>query len=232
SHKRLVPFLAASACAFGIGFVSTLMSAPAGERFDHKVRNDFFAGFSGNQEALERAMKSTEDTLRKEPDHAEALVWHGSGLYYQSGMAFRSGDQAKGMEIFKRGLAEMDRAVELEPKNVGVRIPRGASLLSGSRFMPPDIARPLLEKAVNDYETVYELQKNHLNQLGVHPRGELLFGLAEGLGRLGEQEKATRFFEQILRDMKGTPYADRAALWMENKSLPIEKTGCIGCHVE
>ena len=48
------------------------------ERFDYAVRNDFFAGFSGNQEAFQRAMKTTEGVLAQNPKHAEALVWHGA----------------------------------------------------------------------------------------------------------------------------------------------------------
>ena len=48
-------------------------------RFDHKVREDFFAGIGGNKEALDRAMKITDEVLAKDPNHAEALVWHGSG---------------------------------------------------------------------------------------------------------------------------------------------------------
>ena len=34
------------------------MVVSAAERFDLEVRNDFFAGFSGNKEALDRAMQN------------------------------------------------------------------------------------------------------------------------------------------------------------------------------
>src|ERR1051326_6901329 len=49
-------------------------------RFDFLVREDFFAGMAGNREAFNRAMKVCEDALAKNPKHAEAMVWHGSGL--------------------------------------------------------------------------------------------------------------------------------------------------------
>jgi len=77
-HRR--PRIIAATAAFGIGIGSALLSAPP-DRFDHVVRNDFFAGFAGDEEALERAMKVSGETLAANPEHAEALVWHGAGLY-------------------------------------------------------------------------------------------------------------------------------------------------------
>ena len=69
--------------------VVTVTVALAQERFDMLVRQDFFAGFNGNREALERGMKITEDTLAKDPNHAEARVWHGSGILYLAGTPSR-----------------------------------------------------------------------------------------------------------------------------------------------
>ncbi len=48
------------------------------ERFDYKVREDLFAGFSGDNEALQRGLKVCEETLVDNPRHAEALVWRGA----------------------------------------------------------------------------------------------------------------------------------------------------------
>lgn len=47
------------------------------QRFDMLVREDFFSGFAGDADALERAMKKCEEILAKDPKNAEALVWHG-----------------------------------------------------------------------------------------------------------------------------------------------------------
>ena len=41
------------------------------------------------------------------------------------------------MELYTRGIQEMDNAVSIAPENVGVLIPRGASLLTATRSMPP-----------------------------------------------------------------------------------------------
>jgi hypothetical protein len=132
---------------FGLS-LAVLGLAAAQERFDMRVRNDFFAGFAGNQEALDRGMKLCEDELAQNPTNAAALVWHGSGVFFESGTYFRAGDRAKGGEFWQRGLGEMDKAVAMAPDTLGVRIPRGAVLLTASRSLPnAEMARPLIERA-------------------------------------------------------------------------------------
>src|ERR1700681_3508675 len=142
--------------ALGLVGFSALSAQP---RFDMQVRNDFFAGFGGDAAAFDRGMKACEQVLAQNPKHAEALVWHGGGLFYRSGQLFRKGDMNKGMELYERGLSEMNDAVAIAPENVGVLIPRGAVLLTASRAMPPgDQASQLLAQGLIDFEKVYGLQ--------------------------------------------------------------------------
>src|SRR5262245_9337134 len=68
--------------------------SPAAERFDYVVRDDFFAGLRGDVARLDRAMKTCEEMLARNPRHAEALVWHGAGLLAQARLAFERGDAA------------------------------------------------------------------------------------------------------------------------------------------
>lgn len=202
------------------------------QRFDFLVRADFFAGFAGDQAALERGMKVCEETLAKNPNHAEALVWHGGGLVFIAGQAFQKADMRKGAELWDRGLLEMDRAVELEPSNVGVLIPRGATVLSASRFVPDKAAQhALLEKGVGDYERVLELQKAYFGKLSGHARGELFFGLAEGWMRLGNTEKARAYFQRIVNECKDSGRQPQAATWLEKGTLAgADAMSCTGCH--
>jgi tetratricopeptide (TPR) repeat protein len=206
----------------------------AAERFDYLVRGDFFAGFAGDHAALERAMKLCEEILAKDPQHAEALVWHGSGTFFLSGQAFQKGDYAKGGELYERGLKEMDGAVALAPENVGVLIPRGATLITASRMIPdPSRSKPLLEKGVVDYQKVYELQQPYFDKLSAHARGELLFGLAEGNARLGNQDQARVNFERLLAVGPDSGYQPEAKDWLETGSIPIKKQiSCTGCHAK
>jgi tetratricopeptide (TPR) repeat protein len=215
----------------GLG-LAVLGLAAAQERFDMRVRNDFFAGFAGNQEALDRAMKLCEEELARNPANAAALVWHGSGVFFESRTYFRAGDQAKGIEFWQRGLGEMDKAVEMAPDQLGVRIPRGAVLLTASRALPnAEMAHPLIEKGVGDFERALEIHKPYFDTLGAHPRGELLIGLADGYARLGKDEQATAYFERIRAALPGSPYAASAEKWLATKTLAPREAGCLGCHV-
>jgi hypothetical protein len=149
--------------------------APAGERatrFDYLVRGDFFAGMRGDRARLERAMKLFEETLAREPRHAEAMVWYGSGLLVLAGQSFRSGDAARGRALWERGLRVMADAVALAPDQVGVLIPRGATLLLAARQVPPGAdSRALLQTGVADYEKALALQTPYFERLSLQTPG-------------------------------------------------------------
>jgi len=120
-------FCGAGLLAFVLAFAMGMRAAD--ERFDLKARQDFFAGFAGDKVALGRGMSAADAVLNQNPKDAEAMVWHGTGLFSQAGAAFRAGDQDTGMELFTKAMTEMDAAVDLEPNRIAVRIPRGAVLL-------------------------------------------------------------------------------------------------------
>jgi tetratricopeptide (TPR) repeat protein len=195
------------------------------------VRTEFFAGFSGDEARLDKAMILCESILAEHPEHAEALVWHGAGLLFRAGRSFQAGDGPGGMQLFQTGLTELNGAVAIAPDNVAVLIPRGAVLLQATRTMDPAIGRPLLEQAVADYEKVLTIQAGHFDSLGDHPRGELLFGLAEGNARLGRIDKARAYFERLVSDVPGSGQTERARQWLNTGTLPkLAGAGCIGCH--
>jgi len=217
-----------TAAALAVGAAA---QRPAAQRFDMAVRGDFFAGYAGDEARLQKGMDACEKALADNPKHAEALVWHGSGLAFKAGMAFQKGDMKTGGELWQRGMEEMNTAVTLEPDNVGVRIPRGALLLAASQNMQPGMAKPLVETAIGDYEHVLELQASYFNTLGDHPKGELLFGLAEGYSRLGQQDKARQYFERLVHDAPASGQAPRAKQWLADGTLPkVQGVGCVGCH--
>ena len=110
---------------------------PKPERFDDKVRQDFFDGMRGDAAALDRAQKLCEDTLAKNPERRR-----GDGLARRRAhralarRRSRTGDRDKGMELYTKGTGEMDRAVSLAPTVHRVRIPRGAVYLAMAHFVP------------------------------------------------------------------------------------------------
>jgi len=205
-------------------------AARGSDRFDSNVRELFFSGFVGDAAALDEGMKICEEALAKDSHNAAAMVWHGSGLAFRGGQAFRKGDVQKGLDLWQRGLKEMDDAVRLQPANVQVLIPRGATLLTGSRYEPrADEARRLLQKGVGDYEAVLKIQAASFGQLSMHSRGELLFGLAEGWYRLGDQAKARSYFDRLVAEAAGSGRDSQAAEFLKTGALP-KNLFCVGCH--
>jgi hypothetical protein len=195
------------------------------------VRADMVAGRGGDAARFGKAMEACERTLAREPKHPEALVWHGSGLFFQAGQAFQQGDMARGGPLWERGLAEMSEAVSLAPDSLAVVIPRGAVLLQASRVVPPAMAEPLLRTGVSDFEHVLELQQSYFQTLGDHPKGELLFGLADGYARLGDKLKARAFFERLIAEAPSSGQAPRGKAWLETGTVPpAPGLGCFGCH--
>lgn len=200
------------------------------ERFDLVVREDLFAGFNGDDAALKRGLDKCEETLAKNPKHAQALVWRGAGRVYLASVAFNAKKQADGVKLWTTGMKDLDDAVALEPKNPAVRIPRAAVLMPASRFVPPGMAKPLLEKVKVDFETIYELQKKDLDQLGTHPRGELRMGLADVYRRLDQAEKSRAQLDAVVKELPGSKYAARAKEWIAAKPDAALAHKCIGCH--
>lgn len=201
------------------------------ERFDSLVRTDFFDGFAGDQASLERGMQTCEKVLASDPNNGPAHVWHGSGLFFLSGLAFKNGDIAKGKELKERGLKEMDDGVALAPDSLQTLIPRGSMLLSTGRYMNDQLAQPLIEKGITDYEKVLETEKPYFGTLSVHSRGEMMGGLADGYRRVGKTEKAREVLQRISQELPNSAYDKQAQRWLKDLSaVGKQERFCLGCH--
>lgn len=202
------------------------------ERFDHLVREDLFAGFGGDDIALARGLAMCEATLSKDPKHSEALVWRGAVRIFQASKHFAKKEMREGGDLWTKGLKDMDDAVELDPKNPGVRIPRAAVLLPAARNSPPFMSKPILKKVLDDFEAMTKLQEDRLSldKMGEHPLGELRMGLADTYRLMGKPEKSTEQLRLIREQMPDTAYAERADEWLKAPNDAKLAHQCIGCH--
>ncbi len=200
------------------------------ERFDLVVREDIFGGFNGDEAAMKRGLEACDAAIAKNPKHAEALVWRGAGRVFLAGQAFQKQDMVKGMQMWSSGLQDMDKAVELKPEDIAVRIPRAAVLMPASAGAPDFMAKPLLVKAKADFEFIYKRQEKVLDKLSEHSRGELRMGLADVYRRLGEIEQSRKQLEAIKAELPETNYADRAEKWLATDAQVKLAHTCIGCH--
>ena len=211
-----------------------ILALPAGAqetvRFDEKVRELFFAGFAGNEDALRRGMAICEETLAAEPDHPGALSWQASGWFFQSGTAFTQGDWEAGMALFNKSLAQFDRAVALAPDSFQTLIPRAATLLGAAPYVTHAPTRDeFLEKVVGDYTKVLELQEPYFDSLTVHSRGELLGALAEALWLQEKRGEAQAYLSRIITELPDSQYALMAQRQLDNPGTRAQLT-CLGCH--
>ena len=202
----------------------------AQERFDNQVRDDMFRGFAGNEAAMRNALATIDAKLNEDPDSAEALVWRGAARYFEAGQAFRAGDATLGQDLATSAMADMDRAISLQPKAIGVLIPRATVLLAAARYQPDPLrSRDLAARAAADFETAFALRQGAFDKLGQHNRGEYLSGLAESWALAGDKVAAERYLQRIVSELPNTRYADRAAAklanWNDRRAL-----NCQSCH--
>ena len=220
-------------CVAVLAYLGAVSSALQPQRFDNVVRDDFFAGMSGDTARFDRAMQTCEAALAENPKNAAALVWHGAGLLVRSGRAFQVGDNENGMALRGRAMREMNDAVAMAPDDVQVLIPRAAILLSSARYAPVDQSRDMARTAAADYEKVWAIEAPAAGTLDNHSKGELLGGLATAYRLSGDDEKAISYLKRLTNELPGTPYDQKAQKWLADlRAVPRDDHFCIGCHVK
>jgi tetratricopeptide (TPR) repeat protein len=230
----------AAAVAFAVAVFTTLLTFAAAlqaqttttpdDRFDLSVRADFFAGFRGDAARLARGMKLCEDALAADPDHADALVWHGAGLMFLAGEAAARQDTETARERARRGREELDRAAWLAPDSLNVIIVRAVVLNAAAPNVSDRARSEVMQKAaIEEFERALAIQTPYLDRLSEHSRGELLGGLAEGWSRLGEADKARGYLQRIAQELPDSRYAARARARLEDGPQAGPVT-CLSCH--
>jgi hypothetical protein len=203
---------------------------PAGERFDHRVREDLFAGFNGDRAAMDRALAVCDKALGQDPKHAEAMVWRGAGRVFLAGQAFQAGRQQEGFQLWFTGLVDLDTAVALRPDDIAVRIPRAAVLVPAARNAPESMRTSLLQKALDDLLKIQQLHGKDFERLGQHSRGEVRMGLADVYRQLGQLDSSNEQLHLVKQQLAETEYADRADEWLKAPREARLQHSCIGCH--
>lgn len=207
---------------------ANMLMAQSYERFDDRIRELFFSGVAGNKTALVEAMDVAEKTLLTNPKHAEALVWHGSGLLLRGRDAREAGDYPKAQALLIKGFAEMDQAVALEPKNIAVLIPRYATLINAAPGFPEPFRRTSLEKVKADLTASVQSDTRPVSQLSEHSLGERLAAFAVIEDLLGNPSASKEYLEMIKQRLPNSRYAAQA-----EKRLQGDKDAhmtCLGCH--
>jgi tetratricopeptide (TPR) repeat protein len=155
----------------------------------------------GNGEALSKAEEYLDRALSMAPDNPQILVLHGSMLVLK-------GRDAKlplmKMRYVQNGLKEMDRAVELAPKDFEVRYVRGVYALN-----LPDIFERS-GTAVEDFECLLRMAVQAPDSLSSEQVAGIRLNLAQAKLKVGDVEDARALLEKVRTDSPGTAYAEQA----------------------
>jgi hypothetical protein len=188
--------------------------------------DDFIAGFNGDTEAMNRAMKATDDLLAKDPNNVEALAWNASGKGAMCGAAFGSGDFKKGMQLWTESKQGLNRSVELAPENVTIRIVRGKTMLESSLHDPmPMSSREAAATAVNDLETAVKLMGEEFEKEQGGFRKEMYAWLYQAASKAGDKEKAEKY--KKLAGEKAGEAADRLNQSAENTVIESARAALV-----
>jgi len=152
-----------------------------------------------NEEASDRAEELFESILKKKRDHAEALVYYGSLLTLKGRDAFLPW---KKLSYVEDGCDEMDKAVQLDPKNITLRITRAMN----------NINLPDFFKRQAYYLEDFEFIRNH-PAFGSFPpvfQQQILFNSAKAFEKNDHPQKGVEMYKQVIAINKDSDFGKRA----------------------
>lgn len=198
------------------------------------VREDIFAGILTNDpDRPARGEKNVDLLLTERPKAmAPLLAWQGGIALYRSVVAFEAKRDDEFELQYKRALelfSEARRAADLE--DLGVAAVTGASLILLGDRLPERYRGASYSTAYDSYNAMWKAQGSMVDKLPLHIKGELLSGLAQSAQRTGRAEESSRYLEQIMVLMPGTPYGSRARAWKARpESVGRSSLTCQTCH--
>ncbi len=239
SHRRLIAGFATLAVvslpiecclaqdAAGASAPHPAASQPAGQSTDsgvpRNVMEDFLRGFDGDSEAMSRAIASTDDILRQNPENAEAMAWRGAGMTASCGQAFASGNPQEGMRLWTEGVAGLNHAVELQGDNPVVRMVRGKTMLESSVYDPnPESKAKALKTAVEDLELALVLVNDPNERVPAQESRMIAAWLSDGWERLGDKAKADKYKLMAGEQLKKAQAEDAAHRPKDTTLLAID----------
>ncbi len=145
-------------------------------------------GAQGDKDAVKRSRALLEKLVGLEPGNAAARAWYGSVLTLCGRDAWLPIEK---MRLVQKGLNEMDRAVQLAPDDVAIRLLRARNGLS----LPGVFHR--LDTSIGDLEHVLSLEKAHPGTVGPGTLRGVLLELGRAYGKAGDKKKARQRLEEL-----------------------------------
>lgn len=145
---------------------------------------------AGNRKAVKMALELWQKAYEKNPDDAVARAYYGSSLAL---VGRDSPDISKLFQYTFKGMKQLDRAIELDPNNVQIRV-----LRARLAYALPQNLFYQAKKAVIDFEYLkkaYEQDNSIFSREFYH---RILYDLGVVYQRLGDEEKAQEVWLELL----------------------------------
>jgi hypothetical protein len=196
------------------------------------VREDVFAGWmAADKERLAAGERKIDQLLKANPQDTSAMGWLHLAQVTRAAWAHEGRNAAEYGKQIAAAKATRENALATDPKNVGMLITVGATLvMAGPRMAEPDrpemytLGRELLTK-------VREAQAPVMDKLPLHHKGELFSLLAFAADRTGDKAGRDKLTSEMIAMLPGTPYETRAKRWEQMPVLDGYATiQCLTCH--
>jgi hypothetical protein len=215
------------------------LTASAQSTFDARLsihtilREDIFAGFMANDaERLARGEKNLETLLVERPQTKPSLVaWKGTVALTRAALAHEGGRKADFEREYRTALDLFASAAKDGPSDFGVVIVTAGSYTALADRLPEPQRAAGWQVAYQGYRTALERQKDQVDGMPLHLKGELLAGLALTAQRTGRADEAGSYLTKIVEGMPGTVYATSAKRWIEQPGMRAKSSiACQTCH--
>ena len=148
---------------------------------------------------------------------------------YLAARAYQAGDAEKGAALFDEAQGQANRAL-LKKDNGAVAVLGASYVLFADRF-PAELRESLYREGRSLFALMRKEQGAALDQMPLHFKGELLAGQAQAAMRLGLQEEATTYLNEIVTKLPDTHYSQTAEKWLvDPASASKSQLVCQSCH--
>jgi tetratricopeptide (TPR) repeat protein len=163
-------------------------------------------GVEGDRKAVKRAKNLFEKLLELEPQNIEALAWYGSVLTLRGRDV---GFPISKLKYVNNGIEKMDKAVELAPDNVSVRMIRAHNSLNLQGIFHR------IKVAINDFEHLLSLSQKSPQEFSKGLLVEIYLGLGNAYKKRGDIIKARENWQEAVEVLPNSKEAEMARILLE-----------------
>ena len=203
---------------------------PKGITVSQWVREDIFAGMLGGDMAtFEKGMAKVRELLTADPGDDAARSWLASGQVYLALRSYKDGKAALGASQFEEAMRTAQQSLA-KSNPTALRALAATYVFFADRF--PEAQRASLLKDGRDLFGLIRQQVDKvLDKMPLHRKAEVLAGQAQAAMRLGLQEEATKYLNEIVAKLPNTHYSQTAEKWLADPaSASKSQLVCQSCH--